>query len=401
MTECDFLVIGAGMAGASAAYELAGHGRVILLEREAQAGYHSTGRSAAVYAESYGNTTVRALTSAGRTFFESPPPGFAEAPVLSPRGFLFIARTDQEGSLQALIGDAHKTASPLRLVTAAEALGRVPVLDSHYVAAAAVEPGAMDMDVHAIHQGFLKGVRARGGRLITNAEVVELGRANGRWCARTRTDRFAAPVVVNAAGAWADEAARLAGVRPVGLVPKRRTAFVFDPPEGLEVADWPVVIDVDEEFYFKPEAGRILGSPADETPVPAQDVQPEELDVAIGADRIERATTLTILRIERKWAGLRSFVSDKTPVVGFAPDAPGFFWLAGQGGYGIQTAPGLARIAAALATGRPLPGDLAERGVTEKDLAPERLWDKRPSKWLKRRASPRSDTSKAGPSAPK
>ena len=374
MTDCDFLIIGAGMAGASAGYELADHGRVVVLEREEQPGYHSTGRSAAVFSESYGNAVVRAITSAGRAFYEAPPPGFAEAPLMTPRGFLFIARADQADSLRALLDDAQATATPVQELTAAEAVARVPVLDPAYVDAAVLEADAMDMDVHAIHQGYLRGLRARGGQVVPRAGVAGIRRVGGAWQVETRAGPFAAPVVVNAAGAWADEMARLAGVRPVGLVPKRRTAFVFDPPDGLDIAAWPVVVDVDETFYFKPDAGRVLGSPADETPVPPQDVQPEELDIAVGADRIEKATTMTIRRIEQRWAGLRSFVADKTPVVGFAPDASGFLWLAGQGGYGIQTAAGMARIAAALARGQPLPAGIAARGITEHDLAPERLW---------------------------
>ncbi len=373
--ECDFLIVGGGVAGASAGYELAAHGGVILVEREDQPGYHSTGRSAAVYAESYGNRVVRAITSTGRSFFAAPPAGFAEVPLLSPRGFLFIARADQHTALEARLADARETATPVQRIDGAEAVKRVSALSPDYVAGAVVEPDAMDIDVHAVHQGFLRGLKRRGGQVVTRAEVTALERSDGGWRAETRAGAFRAPVVVNAAGAWADELAKLAGARTVGLVAKRRTAFTFVAPEGLDVAAWPVVIDIDEEFYFKPDAGRILGSPADETAVPPQDVQPEELDLAIGVDRIERATTLQVRRIERKWAGLRSFVADKTPVVGYAPDTPGFFWLAGQGGYGIQTAPGMARIAAALATGRPLPAEVTERGVSEQDLAPGRLWN--------------------------
>jgi D-arginine dehydrogenase len=184
---------------------------------------------------------------------------------------------------------------------------------------------------------------------------------------------FEAPIVVNAAGAWCDVIAELAGARPCGLVPKRRTAFTFNPPEGMDISGWPATIDIDEQFYFKPEGGQILGSPADETPSPPCDAQPEELDVALGVDRIERATTLTVRRLESKRAGLRSFVADKTPVVGMDPEAGGFFWLAGQGGFGIQTSPALARAAAALITTGDLPGDLIERGLDKAMLAPARL----------------------------
>ncbi len=370
--ECDFLIVGAGMAGASAGYELAGRGRVILLERENQPGYHSTGRSAAMFIESYGNAPVRAITAASRAFLERPPAGFSASPLLSPRGVLYIARPDQRAALERSYAELSKDAPGLERVGRKGALARFPLLAPDYVADAFLDADAMDMDVHAIHQGFLKGLRARGGRVVTAAEVTAARHERRAWQVETPAGRFAASVLINAAGAWADELAKLAGARPVGLVPKRRTAFIFDPPDGAQVDRWPVVADIAEQFYFKPEAGKLLGSPADETPVAPQDVQPEELDLAIAADRIQASVTFRIARILRRWAGLRSFVKDKTPVVGFAPEAPGFFWLAGQGGYGIQTAPAMGRIAAALAAGEGLPADIAACGVEAAQLAPAR-----------------------------
>jgi len=369
MTQtCDILVIGAGIAGASAAYELSAGADVIVLEAESQPGYHTTGRSAALFTETYGNLTVRTLTSAGRAFFEAPPEGFAEHPLLSPRGTLFIARQDQLGALDAMLAETGA-----RRIDGAEAVALNPALNPDYVAAAIHEPGAEDIDVHALHGGYLRALRRRGGRLVTDAQVRTLSREGGAWVAETRAGRFAAPIVVNAAGAWCDAVACLAGVRPCGLVPKRRTAFTFDPPDGLDIAGWPATIDIDEQFYFKPDAGRILGSPADETPSPPCDAQPEELDVALGIDRIERATSLTVRRLVNKWAGLRSFVADKTPVVGMDPAAEGFFWLAGQGGYGIQTSPALARSVASLIATGDLPADLIARGLDKAMLAPTRL----------------------------
>ena len=370
--ECDFLIVGAGIAGASVGYELAAHGKVIVLERESQPGYHSTGRSAAMYIESYGNAPVRAITAAGRSFFEHPPAGFAEVPLLKPRGVLYLARKDQRARLEHEYAELEKEAPGLKLLTKQEALALFPLLNPDYVEAAFLDGDAMDMDVHAIHQGFLKGLRARGGRVATSAEVTAAECSGSAWQVRTPAGDFSAPVLINAAGAWADELAARARVKPIGLVPKRRTAFIFDPPAGAKVDPWPLAADVEEQFYLKPEAGKLLGSPADETPVEPQDVQPEELDVALAADRIERAVSFKIARIERRWAGLRSFVKDKTPVVGFAADAEGFFWLAGQGGYGIQTSATMARIAAALARGLPLPPDVAARGVREAQLAPQR-----------------------------
>ena len=370
--RCDILVIGAGIAGASAAHALAGDASVIVLEQESQPGYHTTGRSAALFTEAYGNRAIRRLTSAGRAFFEAPPAGFAEHPLLSPRGTLFIARDDQLGALDRALAETP-SAAEVRRLAGAEAVEINPALDPDYVAGALYEPSAEDIDVHALHGGFLRGLRRRGGRLVTGARVEALARSGGEWTVETPVGRFVAPVVVNAAGAWADVVAGLAGLLPVGLVPKRRTAFTFDPPEGWEIAAWPATIDIDEQFYFKPDAGRILGSPADETPSAPCDAQPGELDIAIGVDRIETATRLTVRRLASKWAGLRSFVADKTPVAGFDDDSEGFFWLAGQGGYGIQTSPALARAAAALITTGDLPADLKARGLEKATLAPERL----------------------------
>ncbi len=370
--ECDFLIVGAGIAGASAGYELAARGRVILLERESQPGYHSTGRSAAMYIESYGNAPVRAITAASRAFLEHPPAGFADSPLLSPRGVLYLARKDQMAKLEREYAELKKDAPGLRRLAKKEALALFPLIHFDYVEAALFDADAMDMDVHAVHQGFLKGLKARGGQVVTSAELTAAERKGGLWHVRTPAGDFSAPVLINAAGAWADVLAARIGAKPIAIVPKRRTAFIFDPPQDAKIQDWPVAADVDEQFYFKPEAGKFLGSPADETPVEPQDIQPEELDIAIAADRIEKAITFKISRIQRRWAGLRSFVKDKTPVVGFAPDAEGFFWCAGQGGYGIQTSPTMGRIAAALAQGKPLPADVAARGVTEAQLAPGR-----------------------------
>jgi D-arginine dehydrogenase len=241
-------------------------------------------------------------------------------------------------------------------------------------AGGAVFEEAEDMDVSAIHAGFLKGARAAGAELRLNAEVAALERTGERWIVRLADgERIAAANVVNAAGAWADAVAKLAGANPVGLVPKRRTAFTFDAPANLDLAHMPMVIDFDESWYIKPEVGQFLGSPADETPSPPCDAQPEEMDIALAVDRIERATSLQIQRIKNKWAGLRSFVADKNLVVGYDPAARGFFWLAGQGGYGIQTAAAAGRLAADLATGKALPHDIATMGVSEAALSPDRF----------------------------
>ncbi len=369
----DFAVIGAGIAGASAAYELALSGPTLMLERESQPGYHSTGRSAALFTETYGNRVIRGLATASRRFFENPPSGFAEHPLLTPRGVLMIGRADQRQAIELALGEARRIAPAVKPVGHAEALALCPVLRPDYLDRAFYEPDARDRDVHAIHQGFLRGFHARAGVLVCDAEVTGLSRLGGDWRIETSAGSFAAGVVVNASGAWADRIAALAKVRPIGLVPKRRTAITAE-ADGPDFRRWPSVIDVDEQFYLKPDAGQLILSPADETPVEPQDVQPEEIDIAVCVDRIERATTLDIRRIGRKWAGLRSFVRDKTLVAGYAPDAPGFFWLAGQGGYGIMTSPAMGRIAAALARGRGVPAEVAAAGITTPDLAPERLF---------------------------
>ena len=369
MQKAEVLIIGAGMAGASAAYFLAPHKQVLLLEREAQPGYHATGRSAAMYSETYGNATVRAITTASKSFYFSPPPGFSDYPLVTPRGSLLVGTVADKDALRQAWESMRALVPNTEWWTQADILQRVPVLRPESAVYGVFEPDAMDMDVHAIHQGFLRGAKGAGAQLVCDAGVSQISFDAGLWCVSTPAGRFGAPVLVNAAGAWCDELARLAGAMPVGLSPKRRTAFTCEAPAGCDISHWPLVIDAQESFYFKPDAGVLLVSPANEDPMSPQDVQPEELDVAIAVDRVETATTLQIRQVRRKWAGLRSFVSDKSPVVGFAPDAPGFFWLAGQGGYGIQTAPAMGELAAALVRGLPVPAAMAALGLSAADVA--------------------------------
>src|SRR5919106_3875249 len=288
MQTCDVLIVGGGIAGASAAYEIAPFAKVILLERESQPGYHTTGRSAAVFAPAYGNRVIRALTAASHAFYRERAGGLANHPVLAPRGALFVGREDQLTMLDALQAEISAEVPGLGRLDGQQLLARVPVLRADYGAGGLYDPTSMDMDVAAIHQGYLKGFRARGGQVVTDAEVSAIRTAAAPWRVETRAGPFEAGVLVDAAGAWADQLAGMAGVAPVGLVPKRRTAILFEPSVAPDPA-WPAVIDADEEFYFKPESGLLLGSPADEIPVPPCDVQPEELDVAIAIDRIERA----------------------------------------------------------------------------------------------------------------
>ncbi len=371
----DVLVIGAGMAGASVAAELAAGGRkVILLEREEQPGYHTTGRSAAMFIPTYGPPEVRRLSVAGRAWFDNPPDGLAEHRLLSPCGVLWLAAPGEEKKIAQMQADAATTGARLEALAPAEAAKVVPILRPERIAAALLEPDAMSMDVGAILLARLKQIRRAGSRIEQKAEVVGLARKGDIWQTTTADGRrFEAPIVVNAAGAWADVIGRLAGVRGIGLVPKRRTIVTVDPPAGVDVARWPVTGDLAHTFYFKAEAGKLWVSPADETPVEPQDVQPEEMDIAITIERFMAATTVGVGRPGKCWAGLRSFVPDGELVIGFAPDAEGFFWLAGQGGYGIQTSAGASVLAASLIEGRALPAALAEHGVTAAASSPARL----------------------------
>ncbi len=373
MQDVDVAIIGAGIAGAAVGFALAGRKSMVMLERESQPGYHTTGRSAAMFIQTYGNADVRALTKASAGFMTAPPPGFSATPLTTPRGELAIGRADQAASLDRMLSQGRALNDRIHRVEPAAALAMVPALRPEAVAGAVFDPDARDIDVHALHRAYLRAFATAGGRLATSAEVKGIDRDGGRWRLRTASGDYTAQVVVNAAGAWCDEVAGLAGLAPIGLVPKRRTAITFDGPPGQDTRDWPIVLDVDEDFYFRADAGRLMASPADETPMPPCDVQPEEEDIAILVDKLERATHLKVRRIAAKWAGLRSFVADNSPVAGFDAGAPGFFWLAGQGGFGIMTSPALGRLSAALIDGRPIPGDIADCGVTAAALSPARL----------------------------
>ncbi|WP_096696212.1 FAD-binding oxidoreductase [Polaromonas sp. AER18D-145] len=369
----DFLIIGGGIAAASVGYWLAPHGRVTLLEREPQPGYHSTGRSAALFMESYGTPQVRALTMASRAFLQSPPQGFAEHPLLGPRGAMMVATHGQEALLAEHWDILRAMAPHAQLLDSAGACARVPALRPGKVLGAVYEPDAADMDVHAIHQGYLRGLRHAGGRVVCDAEVTALARVGGLWRAQAGGHVYKAPVVLNAAGAWADVVAALAGLPGIGLEPRRRSAFIFAPPGNVATSGWPMTGGVAEDWYFKPDAGMLLGSPANADPVAPHDVQPEEMDIALAIHRIEEMTTLSIRRPTRTWAGLRSFVADGDLVGGFDAHAPGFFWVAAQGGYGIQTSAAMGETCAALARGLPVPGRVAALGLTAAMLSPSRL----------------------------
>ena len=373
-TEFDAVIVGAGIAGASFAHALSPHAKVLLLERESQPGMHSTGRSAAMFMESYGPPQVRALTRASRGFYEQPPAGFADTPILSPRGALYVAWQGQEAALDALRAELESTGSVVSRIDAAECLHRVPVLCADGLLGGLLEVDAMDIDVHALHQGYLRRVKRAGGTLWCDAELQRAHSSAGQWhvaLADGRTVR--ARTLINATGAWADVVAQRCGVAPLGVSPKRRSAFTFPVPAGINARAWPTVADVDEHWYFKPDAGQLLGSPANADPVEAHDVMPEELDIATGIAAIEAATTLAIRRPSRTWAGLRSFSRDGELIIGWDADKPAFFWLAAQGGYGIQSAAGAAALAAALWLGAPLPDALRDENVQVHALDPARF----------------------------
>jgi D-arginine dehydrogenase len=369
----DVAIVGAGIAGASLAWHLAEQRSVLLLEAEIQPGLHSTGRSAAMFMESYGPPQVRALTRASRAFVEHPPQGFADLPLVSPRGALYAAWQGQEGVLDHLQAELAATGSHIERLDAAAARQQVPVLRADDLIGALYERDALDIDVNALHQGWLRGARRRGADLWIEAVLQQAISDGTGWALSLADGRQArARVLVNAAGAWADEVARRCGVTPLGIQPKRRSAFTFDAPAELDWRRWPTVCGVAEDWYIKPDAGQLLGSPANADPVPPHDVQPEALDIATGIAAIERDTSLRIRRPRRTWAGLRSFAPDGELVIGFDAAAPGFFWLAGQGGYGIQSAAGASLLACTLISGGKLPTELSAQGVDPLRLSPGR-----------------------------
>lgn len=372
----DVIVVGAGMAGASVGWQLAQAGRqVLVLERESQPGYHTTGRSAALFEEHYGPLQVQALTRASRAFYEQPPAGFTDYPILHPRGVMYVGTAAQKTLIDAAYAEAVKHSPDAQRLDGDALRALVPVLNDSIVDGF-VDDGARDIDVHALHQGFLRGMRQAGGQLWCNAEVSALALDGARrtWTVTLADGRTAQTrTLVNAAGAWADHIGELAGARAMGLVPARRSAFTFPVPEGLDATHWPAVISADESFYFKPDAGQLLGSPANADATYPHDVQPEEEDIATGIWNIEQATTLSIRRPSHTWAGLRSFVADGEMVIGWDSHVPEFFWVAAQGGYGIQSAAGYSLLARNLLLAEPVDEQLLRQGVQTELLAPARL----------------------------
>ncbi len=370
-TQFDYIIIGAGISGASAAYELANAGSTLLLEAESTPGYHSTGRSAALYTANYGGDTVCRLHTCAHEFLHSPPGEFCQSQLLHERGAISVATKSHAHLVSELI-EASGAISPVHRIEIDDAIQRCPLLRPELIEAAAFEPGVCDMDVALLHQCYLKGFKRRGGELVCNAEVMTLEQSSGIWCVSTADAQFNAAIVINSAGAWADEVAQLAGAKPVGLQPKRRTAVLVKTPPSLEGKHLPVVDFLHADGYIKPQGSQLLLSPGDTTPMDAHDVQPDELDVAQLVDWIETTTSLNIERIDHQWAGLRTFVSDDVPVLGFDSSVKGFFWLAGQGGFGIMMSHPLGRATRSLIVDGALPDDLQRAGVEEGALSPQR-----------------------------
>lgn len=365
----DFLIIGGGIAGASAAYELAAHGTVLVLEGEDAVGYHATGRSAALFTRNYGSATVRQVNAVSAGFFRAPPAGFADSPLMTPRGGLTVAHEEDAGDLDALLA-LSETGEEITEIGPDEASAMVPFLRPGRVKRAVFEANVTDIDVATLHASYLKGARSRGASILVKHAVKALTHKGDIWTAKTTQKEFNATVVVNASGAWADQIGAMAGARRIGLVPKRRTAIIVKPPVDLNCATMPAIDFAGSDAYLKPAGGMLMASPGDATPVDPHDAWADDMDIAVLADWIETETTIKIEKIEHSWAGLRSFVADEAPVVGYDTKVPNFFWLAGQGGYGIMMAPALAILTTELiTTGRP--GKAGEDFA--KALLPQRL----------------------------
>lgn len=369
MQSTDIIVIGAGIAGASAAAELAAQAGVVMVDMEAQPGYHASGRSAAYFATSYGKRIVQEITASCEAFLLQPPQGFTEAELLIPRDNMFFAREDQAESLAAM-----QAVNPhLEFIDEKTIRERVPVFSPAYLYGGLWDHKGGDLDVHALLQAYIRQFRKRGGQLFNRHQVTRIDNIAGQWMITAGERQISAPVLVNAAGGWVEEIAKLAGLDSLGIKPFRRTALTIEAPPGVDVSGWPEMVDVDEAFYFKPDAGLIMISPADETETRPVDAQPEEVDVAMGVYRFEQATGLDISQVRASWAGMRTFAPDRLFVAGFDPRAEGFFWLAGQGGFGVQSAPAMAKLASYLVTGAEPEGDFTIVKKYVADLAPERL----------------------------
>lgn len=367
----DFVVIGGGIAGVSAAAHLAPHGTVTLVETEPTLAAHTTGRSAAMFTASYGGQAARPLARASQGFLEAPPEGAADRPLLSERGAIWVAGPGDEGRLGDAIEHGRRLEARFEPVDADEVLSRVPAMRAEAVVGGLWEEDARDLDVAALHQAFVRIARAAGASILTSAPVASIERLGAGWRVTAGATTLDCDSVIDAAGAWGDVVAAMAGVPAVGLQPRRRTAFMV--PGSEQWSRWPMVIDLGDRYYFKPDGVQILCSLAEEAPDDPGDPRPRPEDVALAIERINVATTLDIRSVNSEWTGLRTFAPDREMVIGEEPDAPGFFWLAGQGGTGIQTSPAYGSLLASLVVGMPLPVELAEEGFDPAATDPARF----------------------------
>lgn len=374
LMDVDVAIIGAGMAGASIAAFLPSALKVAVLEAEDQSGYHSTGRSAAFYTETYGGPDVQPLTTASKPWYFSTKSPTTQALMVSRRGALHVAWDDDAKQIDPFAKALQALSPCVTTLTPREALHHCPVLRADGLAGGVWDPDCCDIDVAQVHSFFLRQSKQRGHHLLTSFEVLSASHKRGVWLIQARNGAsMNAKMVVNAAGAWADHVARLFGAAPLGLTPMRRTIGVFEAATASVSPGLPLTLDLAERFYFKPQSGHVLVSPADETPTEACDVQPEEEDIAMAAHRVEQATTFKFKRIHSKWAGLRTFAPDRSPVYGYDDQCPNFFWCAGQGGFGIQTAPAAGELAATLLQQAPIPAQMLHLGITPQRYAPRRF----------------------------
>jgi D-arginine dehydrogenase len=365
----DIIVVGAGIAGASIAAHLGETRSVLILEMEDRPGFHTTGRSAATFEPNYGPPPMLAFTRASNDFFVNPPPGFTDGPLLVPRSSLFFEAEGQEAFTEKLL--AH--GSGLEELTEAQALKLFHVLRKGYAKRTFLDPHTGDLDVDLLHRGYLKLFKSRGGRLLTSAPAEKITRAANVWQVTTPQGIFESAILVNASGAWGDVVAQMADVKPLGLQPRRRSIGVI-PLEGTAgAADFPMVTDVGETWYAKPQSGKMMVSSADATPVDPHDAYADDMAIAEGIERLMNATTIEVNQLDHSWGGLRTFAADGSPVIGFDQSTEGFFWLVGQGGYGIQSAPALSRTAAAMALGESVPQDVQDAGLKLAQILPERF----------------------------
>ena len=340
----DIVIIGSGIAGISIGSKLSREASVCILEKEKITSFHSTGRSFAFFLESYGNEIIRKLTTASKDFFLENSMSDSDTPILKKRGVLHIANENQHAELLKTHKDLSKINKDLSLLNKKDTLKLLPCLDEKYVYSSIYDDQASDIDVNALYNIFLKQFNQNKGIIKTNTKINKFIQQKNSWQILTQESNLNCKLIINASGAWCDEVAKAVSTKKINIIPKKRTVFCFKPNNLVPENYWPLGVDINEDFYFKVENENILASPADETPTVPHDAQADELDIAIGAEKIQKATTMKFKSIINKWAGLRNFVEDKTPVIGYDNYIPNFFWIAGQGGYGIQTSPALATI---------------------------------------------------------